>query len=109
MKKEETSDKPIEKVELFNSIFEDIVVDTSELIEDLYNGVRTYLIFGILMILFGISELAYNMEQMQERYYIPAFVAACILFCGFGQIIQYNRLRKKYSKLFEIESELRVI
>lgn len=88
MKIEETSDKPIEKVELFNSIFEDIVVDTSELIEDLYKGVRTYLIFGILMILFGISELAYNMEQMQERYYIPAFVAACILFCGLVQIIQ---------------------
>ena len=109
MEKNETSDKPMDKVKLLNSIFEDLLIDTSELIKDLYAGVRTYLIFGLIMILFGVSELAYNMEQMQERYYIPAFVAACILFCGFVQIIQYNRLRKKYARLFETGTEMRIL
>ena len=109
MKKDEPGEKAAEKVKLLNSIFDDLVVDASELIKDLYSGVRTYLIFGLMTILFGVSELASNMEQIQERLYVPAFVAACLLFCGFAQIIQYNRLRKKYAKLFETGTEMRVL
>ena len=109
MEKDEPGEKPAEKVKLLNSIFDDLVVDASELIKDLYSGVRTYLIFGLITILFGVSELASNMEQIQERLYVPAFVAACLLFCGFAQIIQYNRLRKKYAKLFETRTEMRVL
>ena len=109
MEKDEPSDKPAEKVKLLNSIFDDLLVDTSELIKDLYFGVKTYLIFGLMTILFGVSELASNMEHIQERLFIPAFVAACLLFCGFAQIIVYNRLRKKYAKLFETGTEMRVL
>ena len=109
MGKYESSDKPMEKVKLLNSIFDDLLVDTSELIKDLYSGVRTYLIFGMITILFGISEIASNMEQMQEKLYIPVFVAACLLFCGCAQIVVYNRLRKKYAKLFETGAKMRVL
>ena len=109
MGKDEQGEKPAEKMKLLNSIFDDLLVDTSELIKDLYAGVRTYLIFGMITILFGVSELASNMEQMQERLYIPVFVAACLLFCGCAQIIMYNRLRKKYAKLFETGTEMKVL
>jgi hypothetical protein len=109
MDKDEPGVKPAEKVKLLNSILDDLLVDTSELIKDLYAGVRTYLIFGLITILFGVSELASNMEQIQERLYIPVFVAACLLFCGGVQIIVYNRLRKKYSKLFETGTEMRIL
>ena len=109
MGKDESSDKSADKVKLLNSIFDDLLVDASELIKDLHSGVRTYLIFGLMMILFGVSELASNMEHIQERLYIPAFVAACLLFCGCAQIIVYIRLRKKYAKLFESGTEMRVL
>jgi len=109
MEKGNTDETPVEKVKLLNSIFDDLLVDTSELIKDLYAGVRTYLIFGLITILFGVSELASNMEQIQERLYIPVFVAACLIFCGCAQIIVYNRLRKKYAKLFETGTEMKVL
>ena len=109
MEKEEPRDKPVEKVKLLNSIFDDLLVDTAELIKDLHSGVKTYLMFGLITILFGVSELASNMDHLQERLFIPAFVAACLLFCGCAQIILYNRLRKKYAKLFETGTEMRVL
>ena len=107
MEKGNTDETPVEKVKLLNSIFDDLLVDTSELIKDLHSGVKTYLIFGLMTILFGVSELASNMENIQEKLYIPVFVAACLLFCGGAQIIVYNRLRKKYAKLFETETKMR--
>ncbi len=109
MEKDDLANKPAEKVKLLNSIFEDLLLDTTELIKDLHSGVKTYLIFGLMTILFGVSELASNMEQLQERLYIPAFVAALLLFCGCAQIIVYNRLRKKYAKLFETGTEMKVL
>ena len=109
MEKEEPRDKPVEKVKLLNSIFDDLLIDAGELIKDLNSGVKTYLIFGMITILFGVSELASNMEYLQERLYIPAFVAACLIFCGCAQLIVYNRLRRKYAKLFETEKEMNVL
>ena len=109
MGREELSDKPAEKVKLLNSIFDDLLIDAGELIKDLNSGVKTYLIFGMMTILFGVSELASNMEYLQERLYVPAFVAACLIFCGCAQLIVYNRLRRKYAKLFETEKEMNLL
>jgi uncharacterized membrane protein len=109
MVEEKTSELPVEKVKILNTIIDDLIIDASELIKDLYSGVRTYLIFGMMTILFGVSELASNMEQLQERFYIPAFVAFCLIFCGVAQIIVYNRMRKKYAKLFEMGIEKRIL
>ena len=97
----------MEKISALNRIFEDVISDASDLTKDLSWSVKTYLLFGLVMILFGISEIAYNAEVMQERYYIPLFVAGCMLFAGAAQIIQYLRLRKKYSRLFEIQANLK--
>ena len=97
----------MKKIITLNEIFEDVISDASDLIKDLSWSVKTYLFFGLIMILFGISEIAYNAEVMQERYYIPLFVAGCLLFAGAAQIIQYFRLRKKYSRLFEIQADLK--
>jgi hypothetical protein len=59
------------------------------------------------MILFGISEVAYNVEVMQERYYIPLFIAGVLFFAGMAQIYNYFKLRKKYSRLLGIQDELK--
>jgi hypothetical protein len=108
MSNEEQAERnTVEKISALNEIFEDVISDASDLIKDLSWSVKTYLFFGLIMILFGISEIAYNAEVMQERYYIPLFVAGCLLFAGAVQIIQYFRLRKKYSRLFEIQADLK--
>lgn len=97
----------IEKVPVLNTIFEGLVSDASELIRDLYWGVKTYLIFGLISILFGIEALIYNIDLFGERFYIPLFVSGCLIFCGLVQIVNFFRLRKKYSRLFKVQEELK--
>ena len=96
-----------EKVSILNKIFEGLVLDTSDLIRDLYWGVRTYLIFGLMSILFGVHEFASNIDLFGERLYIPSFISGCLIFCGLVQIVNFFRLRKKYSRLFKVQEELK--
>ena len=96
-----------EKISVMNEIFEGLISDASELVEDLYWGVKTYLFYGLIMILFGVSEIAYNATALQERLYIPLFISGALLFAGFAQILNYFRLRSKYSKLFKLKNELK--
>jgi hypothetical protein len=97
----------VEKVPVLNKIFEDLIADASDLIRDLYWSVKTYLIFGLMTTLFGLQTLFYNMDQLGERFYIPVFIAGCLIFCGLVQIGNYVRLRKKYSRLFQVQDELK--
>jgi hypothetical protein len=96
-----------EKILVLNTIFEDLITDASDLVKDLYWGVKTYLFFGIITILFGVQEIVYNIDIVQERLYIPLFVGGVLLFSGFAQLLNYFRLRSKYSRLFKVQSELK--
>jgi len=69
--------------------------------------VKTYLLFGLITILFGVQTLVYNIDAIQEHFYIPAFVAGTMLFAGAVQILNYFRLRKKYPRLFRVQDELK--
>ncbi len=97
----------IEKVAVLNTIFEDLVTDASDLVKDLYWGVKTYMFFGLITILFGVQEIVYNIDMLQDRFYIPLFIGGILLFSGAVQIINYFRLRSKYSRLFKVQSELK--
>ena len=104
----ETNDENhVDKVPVLNKIFEGLISDASDLIRDLYWGVKTYLIFGLMTTLFGLQELFSNMDVLGERFYIPAFIAGALIFCGLVQIVNYFRLRKKYSRLFKAQVELK--
>lgn len=105
--KEKADEGAAKKINSLNVILEDVISDTTDLVKDLSWSVKTYLLFGLIMILFGISEIAYNAEVMQERYFIPLFIAAVLFFAGAAQIYNYFRLRKKYSKLLGIRDELK--
>ncbi len=96
-----------EKVDILNTIFEDLVTDASDLVKDLYWGVKTYMFLGLITILFGVQEIIYNIDLLQERFYIPLFIGGVMLFSGVVQIINYFRLRSKYSRLFKVQSELK--
>ena len=106
MGNKETAGDNVEKISALNEIFEDVISDASDLIKDLNWSVKTYLLFGLITILFGVQTLVYNIETIQEQFFIPAFVAGTMLFAGSVQILNYFRLRKKYSKLFKVQDEL---
>jgi hypothetical protein len=107
MDNKETGEENVEKIGVLNEIFEDVISDASDLIKDLYWSVKTYLLFGLITILFGVQTLVYNIDTIQEQYFIPAFVAGTMLFAGAVQIGNYFRLRKKYSRLFRAQDELK--
>jgi hypothetical protein len=100
-------DEYSEKISTMNTIFEDLITDASDLVKDLYWGVKTYMFFGLITTLFGVQEIIYNIEVIQERFYIPLFVGAALMFSGVVQILNYFRLRSKYSRLFRAQSELK--
>lgn len=102
-----TGEENVEKIGALNEIFEDVISDASDLIKDLYWSVKTYLLFGLIMVLFGVQTLVYNIETIQDQFFIPAFVAGTMLFAGAVQIGNYFRLRKKYSRLFRVQDELK--
>ena len=104
---EGSGENQVEKVPVLSKIFDGMVSDASDLIRDLYWGVKTYLIFGIMTTLFGAQELISNIDLLGERLYVPLFIAGALIFCGLAQILNYFRLRKKYSKLFEVQEELK--
>jgi len=105
--KEQTDENSVEKISVLNEIFENVISDASDLIKDLYWSVKTYLLFGLITILFGVQTLVYNIDSIQEHLYIPLFVAGTMLFAGSVQILNYFRLRKKYSRLFKVQNELK--
>ena len=105
--KEQTVGDAAEKINALNEIFDDVISDATDLIKDLYWGVKTYLLFGLMTILFGFYELINSMDSIQEQYYIPVFIAGALIFSGAAQILNYLRLSKKYGRLFRAQNELR--
>jgi Flp pilus assembly protein TadB len=107
MEKEDKSKREAtEKISVLNEIFKDVISDATELIKDLRWSVKNYLLFGLVLICFGISEIAFAAEVMQERYYIPLFIAGMMFFAGAVQIFNYFRLSKKYARLLRVQDEL---
>jgi hypothetical protein len=100
-------EKNSEKISTLNTIFEDLITDASDLVKDLYWGVKTYLFFGLITMLFGVQEIIYNIDMLQARFYIPLFIGGALLFSGLVQILNYFRLRSKYSRLFKVQSKLK--
>jgi hypothetical protein len=86
MGSKETGEENVEKIGALNEIFEDVISDASDLIKDLYWSVKMYLFFGLIMVLFGVQTIVYNIETIQEQFFIPAFVAGTMLFAGAVQI-----------------------
>ncbi len=104
---EKAKENGVKKISALDSIIEDVISDTSDLVKDLRRSVKNYLLFGLVLICFGISEIAFAAEVMQERYYIPLFIAGVLFFAGVGQIYNYFRLSKKYARLLGVQDELK--
>jgi len=105
--KDQITEDTFKKINALNQIFENVISDASDLIKDLYWSVKTYLFFGLITLLFGVQTLIYNIDAIQERLYVPLFVAGTMIFAGEVQILNYFRLRKKYSRLFRAQNEMK--
>lgn len=105
--KNKTEEETVESIAALNNVFEDLITDASDLVKDLYWGVKTYMFFGLITTLFGIQEIVYNIELAPDRLYIPMIVGTILIFSGVVQMLNYFRLRSKYSKLFKVQSELK--
>lgn len=97
----------VNRISALNNIFENLISDASDLIKDLYWGVKNYLLFGLISSLFGVQTIIHNIETLQSQLYIPLFVGGAMIFSGLVQILNYFRLNSKYSRLFNIQNELR--
>ena len=97
----------IDKVSVLDKIFETLVSDASELVKDLYWSVKTYLLFGLISIAFGLQSIVYNIDKLNERFYIPLIIAFLMFFSGAAQIFNYFRLKNRYKKLFNLQAELK--
>ena len=104
---DQTGENSVEKINTLNAIFEDVISDATDLVKDLYWSVKMYLFFGLIMVLFGVQTIVYNIDSFQEQFYIPLFVAGTMLFAGSVQILNFFRLRKKYERLFSVQDELK--
>jgi hypothetical protein len=105
-KEDKSNGEATGKISALNEIFEDVILDATDLVKDLRWSVKTYLLFGLVLICFGISEIAYGVEVMQGRYYIPLFIAGVLFFAGVAQIYNYFRLSKKYARLLRVQDDL---
>ena len=103
---ERAEENAVKEISVLNRIIEDVISDASDLVKDLRWSIKTYLLFGLVLICFGISEIAYGAEVMQERYYIPLLIAGIMFFAGAAQIYNYFRLSKKYARLLRVQDEL---
>ena len=104
---DQTGENSVEKINTLNAIFEDVISDATDLVKDLYWSVKMYLFFGLIMVLFGVQTIVYNIDSFQEQFYIPLFVAGTMLFAGSVQILNFFRLRKKYERLFSLQDGLK--
>ncbi len=99
-------DDGLHKIPALNAIFEGLISDASDLAKYLSWSVKTYFFYGLIMILFSIQGLAYNMDVFAECLYIPAIIAGIMIFAGVAQILNFIRLRKKYARLFQVQQDL---
>ena len=106
-RKEQANGDKVDRINALNEIFDDVISDATELIKDLYWGVKNYLFFGLISILFGVSEILYSMDSLAEQHYVPVFIAGALIFSGAAQIFNYFRLSKKYARLFRAQNELK--
>jgi len=92
MEDEKTNEENhIKNIQVLNTIFEGLISDASDLVKDLSWGVKTYLFFGLISILFGIQELIYNIDLSKP---IPHKLKEKAQICKeFGvKIRSFNRL-----------------
>ena len=99
-----------ERLVKWDSILKEIVVDVKELNKDLHEGIKYILGAGILATALGIVVLFFTIRyttiQDPLLWVLLAFTTGSTLIMGFYNIHKYFLLKRKYSRLIELEMNL---
>ena len=93
----------------WNDIFEELIVDAHMLTKDLLEGINYVGGSGVVMIALGLVFLMYNVGQFWRG---DIFIAIVLLSTGVDVIIglwnisKFLQLRKRYRKLYTLQTEM---
>jgi len=93
----------------WNDIFEELIVDAHMLTKDLLEGINYVGGSGVVMIALGLVFLMYNVGQFWRG---DLFIAIVLLSTGVDVIIglwnifKFLQLRKRYRKLYALQTEM---
>ena len=93
----------------WNNIFEEMIVDARVLTKDLLEGVNYVGGSGVVMIALGLVFLMYNVGQFWRGDLFTASVLLCTgidVIIGLWNILKFLQLRKKYRKLYSLQTEM---
>ena len=93
----------------WNDIFEALIVDTRILVKDLLEGVNYVGGSGVVMIALGLVFLMYNVGQFWRGDLFVAIVLLCTgidVIIGLWNIFKFLQLRKRYRKLYTLQTEM---
>ncbi len=93
----------------WNDIFEELIVDARMLTKDLLQGVNYVGASGVVMIALGLVFLMYNIGQFWRG---GLFIGIVLLstgvdvIIGLWNILKFLQLRKRYRKLYALQTEM---
>ena len=104
---DESSDGTVpEKISELDNIFEGLLIDAKDLIEDLLSGVSMHFVLGACSIVFAVQTLWYTRHYVAMGDWVPLILSGIMMASGAIIIIRGLQLRKKYSRLSEAYNKL---
>ena len=97
-----------EKLIKWNDIFEELVIDTNSLINDLWENINYIAIFGGLLIILGAANVA-TAIILGRGTRIIAYSVIIFITCavsGITQLQRWYKMREKYSRLHRLQKEM---
>lgn len=95
----------------WNDFFEELLVDARSFIKDLKEGISYIGGSGVVMIALGLVFLLYNLHQFWRGTLFTLLVllgTGLDIFIGFVNITKFLQLRKKYSRLYDLQKKMEI-
>ena len=96
-----------EEIDYLNRIFNDLIIDATELSQDLINGIHLNFVIGAISIIFAAQSLWYNQDYISNGDFIPLLLAIIMILFGILIIKRGFTLQSKYSSIFRAREELK--
>lgn len=90
-----------DKIITMNQIFDEVITDTQDFIQDLRSGIIMYFLMGLQCILMGILNLWSNRQDIASGDTLMLILSVLLVSTGPVIIYSGSMLRKKYEKLLE--------
>jgi hypothetical protein len=89
-----------------NNIIKEVITDAKNFAKDMTSSIYMYYFAGILGIIFGIQTGWYNQTYIFNYDPIPSILVAIQVFAGLMLIARGYTLKKKYTRIFDLNKKL---